>query len=173
MGVLCDTQIRELIGIEPFEENTKRAGKISYGVSSYGYDLRGNRTSVIDPVNGTAHPTLFSYDLRNRLTGIVYPDGHPWSVNDVKALLGDKGFSNAPLFAVEYFKDADFSDLAKTSVTPFIDFDLGMERGTGSPDAGRSRPRPRPRCSCRTQSRSLVTDHSLPSATDRVLPLYA
>lgn len=40
MGILCDTQIRELIGIEPFAENTKRPGRISYGVSSYGYDLR-------------------------------------------------------------------------------------------------------------------------------------
>ncbi len=67
--------------------------------------------------------------------GIVYPDGHPWSIDDVKALLGDEGFSNAPLFAVEYFKDANFTDLAKKSVTPFIDFDLGTERGTGSPDA--------------------------------------
>ena len=40
MPVLCDTQIRELIGIEPFEDNSKRPGKISYGVSSYGYDVR-------------------------------------------------------------------------------------------------------------------------------------
>ncbi len=40
MGVLCDTQIRELVPIEPFEENVKRTGKISYGVSSYGYDVR-------------------------------------------------------------------------------------------------------------------------------------
>jgi dCTP deaminase len=40
MGILCDTQIRELIGIEPFEDNVKRPGKISFGVSSYGYDLR-------------------------------------------------------------------------------------------------------------------------------------
>jgi len=40
MGILCDTQIRELIGIKPFEDNVKRPGKISYGVSSYGYDLR-------------------------------------------------------------------------------------------------------------------------------------
>ncbi len=40
MGVLCDTQIRELIGIEPFADNSKRPGRISYGVSSYGYDLR-------------------------------------------------------------------------------------------------------------------------------------
>lgn len=40
MGILCDSQIRELIGIEPFEENTKRPGRVSYGVSSYGYDIR-------------------------------------------------------------------------------------------------------------------------------------
>ncbi|GIW77183.1 MAG: dCTP deaminase [Phycisphaerae bacterium] len=40
MGVLCDTQIRELVFIEPFEENVKRNGRISYGVSSYGYDVR-------------------------------------------------------------------------------------------------------------------------------------
>jgi hypothetical protein len=67
--------------------------------------------------------------------GIVYPDGHPWSVDDVKALLGPDGFTKAPLFDVTYFKDANFSQLAKQSVTPFIDFDLGTERGTGSPDA--------------------------------------
>jgi hypothetical protein len=67
--------------------------------------------------------------------GVVYPDGHPWSVDDVKALLGAKGFANAPLFAVEYYKDANFAELAKKSVTPMIDFDLGTERGTGSPDA--------------------------------------
>jgi dCTP deaminase len=40
MAILCDTQIRELIGIEPFEDNVKRAGRVSYGVSSYGYDIR-------------------------------------------------------------------------------------------------------------------------------------
>ncbi len=40
MGVLCDTQIRELVPIEPFEDNVKRAGQVSYGVSSYGYDVR-------------------------------------------------------------------------------------------------------------------------------------
>jgi hypothetical protein len=67
--------------------------------------------------------------------GIVYPDGHPWSVDDAKALLGAERFANTPWFAVEYYKDASFTDLAKKSITPFIDFDLGMERGTGSPDA--------------------------------------
>jgi dCTP deaminase len=40
MAVLCDTQIRELVPIEPFEDNIKRSGKVSYGVSSYGYDVR-------------------------------------------------------------------------------------------------------------------------------------
>ncbi len=44
-------------------------------ITTYGYDVRGNRTSVIDPVNGSAHPTTFAYDLMNRLTGITYPDG--------------------------------------------------------------------------------------------------
>jgi hypothetical protein len=67
--------------------------------------------------------------------GIVYPDGHPWSVDDVKALLGAERFAKAPLYAVDYFKDMHFTDLAKKSVTPFIDFDLGTEPGTGSPDA--------------------------------------
>jgi len=40
MAVLCDSQIRELVGIEPFEENVKRPGRVSFGVSSYGYDVR-------------------------------------------------------------------------------------------------------------------------------------
>lgn len=67
--------------------------------------------------------------------GIVYPDGHPWSVDDVKALMGPDAFAKAPLFEVEYYKEAHFTELAKKSVTPMIDFDLGTERGTGSPDA--------------------------------------
>ena len=40
MAIICDTQIRELIGIEPYESNGKRPGRISFGVSSYGYDVR-------------------------------------------------------------------------------------------------------------------------------------
>jgi hypothetical protein len=61
-------------------------------------------------------------------------------VDDVKALLGPEGFSNAPLFDVAYYKDANFTELAKKSVTPFVDFDLGTEPGTGSPDASASVP---------------------------------
>jgi dCTP deaminase len=60
MAILCDTQIRELIGIEPFEENGKRPGRVSYGVSSYGYDIRVSdefkiftnvMATVVDPKN--------------------------------------------------------------------------------------------------------------------------
>lgn len=67
--------------------------------------------------------------------GMVYPDGHPWSVDDIKAWLGDARLAAAPLFDVEYFKDPEFRESAKKSFTPMIDFDLGTETGTGSPDA--------------------------------------
>ncbi len=43
--------------------------------TSYAYDARGNRTSVIDPINGSGHPTTFTFDIMNRLTGIMYQDG--------------------------------------------------------------------------------------------------
>ena len=64
MGILCDSQIRELIGIEPFEDNIKRHGKISYGVSSYGYDLRVGavfkiftniNSQIVDPKRFSEH----------------------------------------------------------------------------------------------------------------------
>jgi len=52
MPILCDTQIRQLIGIEPFEENLKRPGQVSFGVSSYGYDVRvGTLFKVFTNVN--------------------------------------------------------------------------------------------------------------------------
>lgn len=66
--------------------------------------------------------------------GLVCPDGHPGQVADVQALLGPLALAKAPLFAVEYYRDAAFQDLVKKSVTPLIDFALGTERGTGSPD---------------------------------------
>jgi dCTP deaminase len=60
MGILADWQIREGVRIEPFSENQKRPGNISYGVSSYGYDFRlgrkfkiftNARCVVVDPKN--------------------------------------------------------------------------------------------------------------------------
>ena len=69
MSVLCDTQIRELLSIDPFSENVKREGKVSYGVSSYGYDVRvGNIFKVftnVAPHGGQAivDPKNFGDDM--------------------------------------------------------------------------------------------------------------
>ncbi len=65
--------------------------------------------------------------------GFIYPDGHPWSLDEAKKLAGND-LSGLPLFNVEYFT-GNFAVSKKTSVTPRIDFDLGNEKGTGSPDA--------------------------------------
>ena len=43
MGVLADWQIQERVKIEPFAETASRPGVLSYGVTSYGYDLRLGR----------------------------------------------------------------------------------------------------------------------------------
>jgi len=69
MAVLCDTEIRELIGIEPFEEGKRRPGKVSYGLSSYGYDVRvGSRFKIFTPVSAgggvkIVDPKNFTPDL--------------------------------------------------------------------------------------------------------------
>jgi hypothetical protein len=73
--------------------------------------------------------------------GIVYPDGHPWSLDDARALLGPERYARAPFFNVSYCRDEGFVKVAKVSVTPMIDFDLGDEAGTGSPDASAGVPR--------------------------------
>ena len=60
MGILPDWQIQRDIKIEPFATGTPRAGVISYGLSSYGYDVRvgrhfkvftNARCAVVDPKN--------------------------------------------------------------------------------------------------------------------------
>ena len=68
--------------------------------------------------------------------GVIYPDGHPWDVGEVKALLGAAAFAEMERqsFQVEYF-DGAFRAKKKSSITPRIDFDLGDEPGTGSPDS--------------------------------------
>lgn len=69
MPVLCDSQIRELGIVTPFEEATKRPGRVSYGVSSYGYDVRvGTRFKVFTPTPRTGgvavvDPKAFTDDL--------------------------------------------------------------------------------------------------------------
>ncbi|MEM6334482.1 MAG: dCTP deaminase [Planctomycetota bacterium] len=57
MPVLCDTQIRDRLTVKPFAEAQKRPGKISYGVSSYGYDVRvGTHFKIFTntPIDGGA-----------------------------------------------------------------------------------------------------------------------
>jgi dCTP deaminase len=58
MGILPDWMIQRDIKIEPFAESAVRPGVISYGVSSYGYDVRVGRKfkiftnahcAVVDP----------------------------------------------------------------------------------------------------------------------------
>jgi dCTP deaminase len=60
VGVLPDWQIERDIKIDPFADGTPRVGVISYGVSSYGYDVRvgrrfkvftNARCAVVDPKN--------------------------------------------------------------------------------------------------------------------------
>jgi len=69
MPVLCDSQIRELVRIEPFSAAEKREGRISYGVSSYGYDVRvGTRFKVFTPTPkhgdiSVVDPKRFSDDM--------------------------------------------------------------------------------------------------------------
>src|SRR5947199_7232696 len=60
MGILADWEIKRDIKIEPFAAASLRPGVISYGVTSYGYDVRVGRHfkvftnvygAVIDPKN--------------------------------------------------------------------------------------------------------------------------
>jgi dCTP deaminase len=69
VGVLADHQIRSRVKIVPFEEARKRPGKISFGVSSYGYDVRvGPRFKIFTPTPRTGQitvvdPKAFTDDL--------------------------------------------------------------------------------------------------------------
>ena len=68
MPVLSDTQIRELVHIEPFASNEKRPGVVSFGVSSYGYDVRvGTKfkifTNATSGVTAIVDPKNFTNDL--------------------------------------------------------------------------------------------------------------
>lgn len=51
-GLLPDWAIERYIKITPFEKYVKREGVISYGCSSYGYDIRvGNKFKLFSPVH--------------------------------------------------------------------------------------------------------------------------
>ena len=52
MGILADHQIEKQVRIEPFDKGQKRPRTISYGVTSYGYDVRvGTHFKVFTNVN--------------------------------------------------------------------------------------------------------------------------
>jgi dCTP deaminase len=69
VGVLSDRQIRERVSIRPFEPAAKRPGRISYGVSSYGYDVRvGTHFKIFTPTTrsgdiAVVDPKSFSDDM--------------------------------------------------------------------------------------------------------------
>jgi dCTP deaminase len=94
MGILSDNQIERLVTIRPFEKQAKRPGTVSFGVTSYGYDVRvGTRFKIFTNVNSS----------------IVDPKNFdPRSFVDVDA--GERGFILIPpnSFAlcetVEYFE---------------------------------------------------------------------
>jgi dCTP deaminase len=62
MGVLADWQIAKEVIIEPLAEGNPRVGAVSYGISSYGYDVRvGRRFKVFTNVYGdVVDPKNFS-----------------------------------------------------------------------------------------------------------------
>ena len=69
MGLLADWQIEQDIKIEPFADGSRRPGTISYGVTSYGYDVRVGRHfkvftnvygAIIDPKNFNPSATCTS-----------------------------------------------------------------------------------------------------------------
>lgn len=81
------------------------------------------------------HPDGFEEPV-SPFHGVVYPDGHPWDMREIQAMLGEKAFAalQERMFQVEYF-EGRFHKRKKASITPLIDFDLGDEHGYGSPDA--------------------------------------
>jgi dCTP deaminase len=62
MGILSDQQIERHVRIVPFEKANKRPGRISFGVSSYGYDVRvGSSFKIFTNVNSeVVDPKNFS-----------------------------------------------------------------------------------------------------------------
>lgn len=80
--VLSDAQIRRLVQIKPFENAIKREGKISYGVSSYGYDVRvGTHFKIFTPTPRTGgitvvDPKHFTDDLMVEVDTAVLGTDH-------------------------------------------------------------------------------------------------
>lgn len=98
--------------------------KNGYIVWELGIGRTNSRFSWISPKNSPEPSMPFQ--------GLIYPDGHPWDTNEVALIRGK--VDDLPVFNVAYYT-GQFELEKKWSFTPSIDFDLGDERGTGSPDA--------------------------------------
>ncbi len=86
VGVLSDKQIRTRVKIVPFEAAIKRPGKVSYGVSSYGYDVRvGTHFKIFTPSPRTGDvavvdPKKFSDDMMVEVDVGHKPDGDQYVI---------------------------------------------------------------------------------------------
>jgi deoxycytidine triphosphate deaminase len=75
VSILPDWQILRDVKIEPFAEGAVRPGVISYGVSSYGYDVRvGRHFKIFTNVYGAVvDPKKFNPSARRHRTDPVLP----------------------------------------------------------------------------------------------------
>lgn len=79
MGLLPDWMIEREVKIEPFSPQMERPGVISYGVTSYGYDVRaGYKWKLFDVLaGGVVDPKNFDPRLL-REVDLTPPDDHDW-----------------------------------------------------------------------------------------------
>lgn len=77
MSVLPDWMIERDVKIEPFAPQQKRPGKISFGVTSYGYDVRcGYRFQVFSPIHAREiDPKNFDQKM---LVEVDLSEKHEW-----------------------------------------------------------------------------------------------
>ncbi len=87
-----------------YDEGVYGIGRLSRitdasGSTEYGYDARGNITSVTQAVKGQSYTHSYSYNGANRLTGMTYPSGRSVSyvyddsgrVNQIDSMGGEEG----------------------------------------------------------------------------------
>jgi dCTP deaminase len=87
MSILADWEIAKLAKLQamisPFVEKQVRDGCISYGLSSYGYDIRvADEFKLIDPSSGIVDPKNFGYELKTNNDGKVHQN--PAKFEDIK-----------------------------------------------------------------------------------------
>lgn len=86
MGILADWQIEKEVKITPFEryDRRKQAGKISWGLGSYGYDVRvGHVFDIFTQYPG--HPVDPKNFDRNNLRRVDLTPGHHWEIDPADA----------------------------------------------------------------------------------------